>query len=98
MDIIENGSYHRLLLMYKGELPPDSLLRNFGADGGLDDVTTAYGVANWHLYNGRPAEAQRILRRVVAARGQWAAFGYVASEAELKRLGVSPPPPGTPSR
>jgi tetratricopeptide (TPR) repeat protein len=91
MDIIENGTYHRLLLMYKGELPADSLLRNFGADGDLSDVTTAYGVANWHLYNGRRAEAEAILRRVVAARGQWAAFGYIASEAELKRLGVTRP-------
>ncbi|HEY5610601.1 MAG TPA: tetratricopeptide repeat protein, partial [Thermoanaerobaculia bacterium] len=26
MDVIENRSYHRLLLMYKGELPVDSLL------------------------------------------------------------------------
>jgi tetratricopeptide (TPR) repeat protein len=90
MDIIENGTYHRLLLMYKGELAEDSLLRSFGADGGLDDVTTAYGVANWHLYNGRRAQGEAILRRVVAARGQWAAFGYIASEAELKRLGLSP--------
>lgn len=92
MDIIENGTYHRLLLMYKGELPVDSLLSNFGAEGGLDDVTTAYGVANWHLYNDRRAEAERILTRVVAARGQWAAFGYIASEAELKRLGLAAPP------
>ncbi|HSA56944.1 MAG TPA: tetratricopeptide repeat protein [Gemmatimonadaceae bacterium] len=93
MDIIENGSYHRLLLMYKGELPPDSLLKDFGAQGGLDDVTTAYGVANWHLYNERRAPALEILRRVVGARGQWAAFGYLASEADLRRLGGTPPPP-----
>lgn len=93
MDIIENGSYHRLLLMYKGELPTDSLLKTFGADGGLDDVTTAYGVANWHLYNERRGEALDILRRVVGARGQWAAFGYLASEADLRRLGGTPPPP-----
>jgi tetratricopeptide (TPR) repeat protein len=90
LDIIENGAYHRLLLLYKGELRADSLLRSFGADGGLEDVTTGYGVASWHLSGGRRTEAEAILRRVVAARGQWAAFGYVASEAELKRLGVTP--------
>ncbi|HEX7122691.1 MAG TPA: hypothetical protein VF178_10015 [Gemmatimonadaceae bacterium] len=92
MDIIENGSYHRLLLMFKGELPTDSLLRDFDAGGGLDDVTTAYGVASWHLINGRQSEAEAILKRVLSARGQWAAFGYIASEAELRRLGLAPPP------
>lgn len=92
MDIIENGSYHRLLLMFKGEMPSDSVLRDFGGGGGLEDVTTAYGVANWHLINGRRPPAEAILKRVVSARGQWAAFGYIASEAELRRLGLAPPP------
>jgi tetratricopeptide (TPR) repeat protein len=83
MDIIENGSYHRLLLMYRGELPADSLLPA-GELRGLDDVTTAYGVGNWHLYNGRRDEGQRIFRAIVAG-DQWAAFGHIAAEAELAR-------------
>lgn len=86
MDVIENGSYHRLLLLYKGELAERDLLRNFGAEGGLDDVTTAYGVGNWHLYNGRRDQAEAIFRRIVAARGQWASFGYLSAEAELARM------------
>ena len=86
MDVIENGAYHRLLLLYKGELAPGDLLRNFGSDGGLEDITTAYGVGNWHLYNGRRAEAEAIFHRIVAARGQWASFGYLAAEAELARM------------
>ncbi len=86
MDVIENGAYHRLLLLYKGELQPDELLGNFGADGGLEDITTAYGVGNWHLYNGRRAEAESIFRRITAAQSQWASFGYIAAEAELARL------------
>ena len=44
----------------------------------------AYGIGNWHLYNGRRAEAERIFRRIVAG-GQWGAFGYIAAEAELAR-------------
>lgn len=86
MDVIENGTYHKLLLLYRGELSPGDLLRNFGADGGIDDVTTAYGVGNWHLYNGRRAEAEAIFRRIVAARGQWASFGYLSAEAELAQM------------
>jgi len=86
LDVIENRSYHRLLLMYKGELPVDSLLAPAtGEQAGLDDATIGYGVGNWHLYNGRPAEAEAVFRRVVAGR-QWPAFGHIAAEAELKRM------------
>ncbi|HET6700657.1 MAG TPA: tetratricopeptide repeat protein [Gemmatimonadaceae bacterium] len=83
-DVIENGAYHRLLLMYKGELPVDSLL-SASPSAALDDVTTAYGVGNWYLYNGNAARAEEIFRRIVDA-GNWAAFGAIAAEAELKRI------------
>jgi tetratricopeptide (TPR) repeat protein len=86
MDVIENQAYHRLLLMYKGELPVDSLLPRESAERpSVQDVTAAYGVANWHLYNGRREEAERLLRRIIATR-QWGAFGYIAAEAELARM------------
>jgi tetratricopeptide (TPR) repeat protein len=86
MEVIENDTYHRLLLMYKGELPPDSVLTvGPGGEMSVTDATAAYGVGNWHLYNGRRAEAERVFRRIVAG-GQWGAFGYVAAEAELARL------------
>jgi hypothetical protein len=88
MDVIENGAYHRLLLLYKGELKESDLLSNFGADGNLEDITTAYGVGNWHLYNGRRAEADAIFARIVAAQSQWASFGYLTAEAERARLGA----------
>jgi tetratricopeptide (TPR) repeat protein len=98
LDIIENRSYQRLLLMYKGELPQDSVLRlSPSGEPSLDDVTTAYGVGTWHLVNGRQAEADRIFRAVVGARSQWAAFGYLAAEAELARMpGRSVPGTGAP--
>ena len=85
MDVIENGAYHRLLLLYKGELQESDLLKNFGADGNLEDITTAYGVGNWHLYNGRRDQAEAIFARIVAARSQWASFGYLTAEAERAR-------------
>ena len=62
MDIIENASYHRLLRMYKGELTADSLLAP-AAGAGLDAVTTRYGVAAWHLANGRRDQALRAAAR-----------------------------------
>lgn len=86
MQVIENGTYHQLLLMYKGEIPPDSLLRS-GPGGAMSvtDATAAYGVGNWHLFNGRRDQAETIFRRIVVG-GQWGAFGYIAAEAELARM------------
>jgi tetratricopeptide (TPR) repeat protein len=83
MNVIENQAYHRLLLLYRGELPVDSVL-SVGPTGEMSvtDATAAYGVGNWHLYNGRRADAERIFRRILAG-GQWGAFGYIAAEAEL---------------
>jgi tetratricopeptide (TPR) repeat protein len=85
MEIIENTSYHRLLRLYKGELTPDSILAPGAA--GLDTVTTKYGVAAWHLANGRRDAAVPLLREIVdGVPQQWPAFGYIAAEAELARL------------
>ena len=85
MDIIENDAYHRLLLLYKGELPVDSLLVPAGDSvDAVQDATLGYGVGNWHLYNGRAEEAMSVFSRVVR-NTQWAAFGYIAAEAELAR-------------
>jgi len=85
MDVIENDTYHRLLLMYKGELPADSVLA-MTPDGEMSvtDATAAYGIGNWHLYNGRPGLARDIFRRIVAG-GQWGAFGFIAAEKELAK-------------
>jgi len=87
MDIIENRDYLRLLLMYKGETTPAALLAETArAATPLGNTTVGYGVANWHLYNGRRAEAAALLRRVTTSP-QWTSFGYIAAESDLKRLG-----------
>jgi tetratricopeptide (TPR) repeat protein len=85
MDIIENGSYHRLLLMYKGELAVEELLGEAEAAGGLENATLGYGIGNWHYYNGRPKQAEAVYRTILQG-SQWAAFGYIAAEADIARL------------
>jgi tetratricopeptide (TPR) repeat protein len=86
MEIIENQAYHKLLLMYKGLEKPDALA---AAGQTPSDLATAYGVANWHLYNGRPDQARAMFRRIVdEQRQQWPAFGYIAAEAELARVSI----------
>jgi tetratricopeptide (TPR) repeat protein len=90
--VIANVNYLRLLRMFKGELPADSVFA--GASTGemsVTDATAAYGVASWHALNGRPAEAERLYRRLIAG-GQWGAFGYIAAEVEL--AGVPAKAPG----
>ncbi|HSR53469.1 MAG TPA: tetratricopeptide repeat protein [Acidobacteriota bacterium] len=82
MDIIENHAYYDLLLMYKGVKKPEDLI-DPEADG-LQSATVGYGIGNWHLYNGRRQEAMEIFRQIVEQPG-WAAFGYIASEAEVAR-------------
>jgi tetratricopeptide (TPR) repeat protein len=84
MDIIENDSYHKRLLMYKGLRAPESLLSPEGADA-LSIATQGYGVGNWYLYNGQTAKAVEVFNKVVASP-QKSAFGYIAAEADLARL------------
>lgn len=85
MDVIENHAYHRLLLMYKGEMSADALLAEAAGSDGVQNATIAYGVGNWWLSNGDTTRALDLFRRIVAGP-QWAAFGHIAAEADLARL------------
>jgi hypothetical protein len=92
MNIIENQAYHKLMLLYKGLLPPDSVLTaSTTGELSVQDASAAYGVANWHWYNGRRAEAEALYRRIVDG-GQWGAFGTIAAEVELSRSPNGAPP------
>jgi tetratricopeptide (TPR) repeat protein len=87
MDLLESFAYHRRLLMYKGEIPPDSLLH---ADPTADDralqlATQGYGVGNWYLTNGDSAKAEAIFREVLDG-SYWPAFGYIAAEVDVQRM------------
>lgn len=83
MDVIENQVYHQLLLMYKGEIAPESLLDP--GDGSSENQATLYGVGNYYQYNGREEEAREVYDRLMAGAG-WAGFGYIAAEAELAAM------------
>jgi tetratricopeptide (TPR) repeat protein len=83
LDIIENHAYHRLLLFYRGDLDETEVYGDAVSDA-VQNATVAYGVGNWHLYHGRQDRALEIFRRIVPG-GSWAAFGYIAAEAELAR-------------
>jgi tetratricopeptide (TPR) repeat protein len=84
MEILENGSYHRRLLMYKGLEKPETLLNPKDADP-ITIATQGYGVGNWYFVNGDKARAREIFDSVVASPN-WSAFGYIAAEADLQRM------------
>jgi len=83
MDIIENDSYHRLLLHYRGELDADGV-RGEVVAGTVDSPTVAYGLAQELLHRGEGAAARAALEGVTSGE-VWAAFGFIAAEADLAR-------------
>lgn len=80
MEIIENHAYHRACLFYKGEIPLEEALAESGDS--IMGAGFAYGVANWRLYNGEEEKAFELMNRIVDGP-VWAAFGYIAAEADL---------------
>lgn len=83
LDVVSNGSYHALLLVYKGERTPDAALAAAGE--GATGSAVRYGLSAWHLINGR-TDAARKLWQTLADAPDWPSFGVVAAEAELVRV------------
>ena len=77
-------AYAQRLRLYRGEIGPEQVL----TPADTTDVavaTLSYGVGNWFLVRGDTTAARRWFRRSIASGG-WPAFGFMASEAELRRL------------
>ena len=83
MDILENHAYHQRLLLYRGLSGDDGIESiDWTQADGVQVATLGYGVANWHLMEGRNEQATDLFERVLQG-SSWAAFGYIASEAQL---------------
>jgi tetratricopeptide (TPR) repeat protein len=65
-------------------LPPEPPVGNTDQEVELPFDTVAYGIGNWHLYNGDRAKAQEYFRRVLKGH-VWITWGFVGAEAELLR-------------
>ena len=78
------AAYAQRLRLYRGEITPEQVL----TPADTTDVavaTLSYGVGNWLLVRGDTTAARAWFRRSIASGG-WPAFGFMASEAELRRL------------
>lgn len=82
MEVLENDTYHRLLLLQKGELISNDVVRHSGE--GVLNATALYGVATWSLCNGN-GERARALWQEIVERTPWNAFGHLCAEADLAR-------------
>jgi tetratricopeptide (TPR) repeat protein len=79
-----DNAYMRRLRLYRGQITPDEALT--AADtGDVNIATLSYGIGNWFLLRGDTARARSWFERSVRSGG-WPAFGFIVSEAELRRL------------
>lgn len=84
LDIIENDDYHKLVRLYRGTLKVDELMKEIDDANTLGSASLGYGLGNWFLYNGDREKAIGIFKRITAGN-QWASFGYITAEVEIKR-------------
>lgn len=85
IEIIENADYLKLIKLNRGEAKAEDLLSTISGDSNtLGSASLGYGIGNYFLYNGDREKAVTIFKKIVAG-DQWASFGYIAAEAELRR-------------
>jgi tetratricopeptide (TPR) repeat protein len=93
-DIIENHVYHKMLLVFRGDLDAAEVTGVGGVTGATDmkgdaiqNKTLGYGLARHHFLSGDAKAGEAALRTIAA--GSSPAFGSIAAEADLARLAGS---------
>lgn len=87
MPVIENHSYYKACLFYKGLIGLDSLY-NPNAATTASNSAMAYAAANWMYYTGNRKKAAEIFEKIMSGT-DWASFGYIAAETDLAKPYVS---------
>ena len=76
--------YVKRLRLYRGEVKPERLI-TASDTADTQAATLNYGLGNWYLVKGDTARARAAFQKSIASGG-WPAFGFIVSEAELRRL------------
>lgn len=79
-----SNAYARRLKLYRGEIGPDQVFTPADT-ADVQIATLSYGVGNWFLVKGDTTRARSWFERSVRSGG-WPGFGFIVSEAELRRL------------
>jgi tetratricopeptide (TPR) repeat protein len=66
-------------------MPSEPPAGNSDTEAELAFDTVAYGIGNWHLYNGDAAKAQEYFHRILKGH-VWVTWGFVGAETEIQRL------------
>jgi len=86
LDVIENADYYKMIGVYKGKLNAADVWSEVSkAPDNVSKATLGYGLGTWFLSNGDRPQAEKIFNQVTSGT-QWASFGYIAAESELKRI------------
>ena len=78
------AAYTTRLKLYRGEITPQQLITSADTSD-INVATLQYGLGNWYMVHGDTARARAAFQRSVKSGG-WPAFGFIASEEELRRL------------
>jgi tetratricopeptide (TPR) repeat protein len=79
-----DNAYTRRLKLYRGEIEPAAVVTAADTDD-VQVATLSFGLGNWYLVRGDRAQARAWFEKSIASGG-WPAFGFIASEAEIRRL------------
>ena len=91
VEVIENGDYLKLIRLNRGDVKAETLLSAIrGNAETLASASIGYGLGNYYLYNGAKEKAFAVFSMIVEGDKQWASFGHIAAEAELKTLVILP--------
>ncbi len=86
----ESRMYLNRLLVYKGLLAPEDLLKPVSGvsayESQITGVTLRYGLALYYNLNGDKERARREYEALLAESGQWSAFAHIAAEVDLLEL------------
>ncbi len=84
MDIIENFSYHKMCLFYKGLISEEALQPKDPNSSG--DNVFLYGLGNWYLYQKQDTTKAKAYFQQLLETGNRYSFAYLAAESDMKRL------------
>ncbi len=77
-------AYVKRLRMYRGQVKPEALITTTDT-ADVQQATLNFGLGNYYMVKGDTAHAKQAFERAVRSGG-WPGFGFIVSEAELKRL------------
>ena len=84
MDIIENTSYHKMCLFYKG-LIPETELKSDDPKSSSGNVYS-YGLGNWYLFEKQDTLQAKKYYDPLLENGNKYSFAYLAAESDWERI------------